>query len=207
MFLNISCGYLLLEAEFSPMSYLKSDLKDGSLDMERTSGMRIVLGLVTTLFLLPVFSAPRVSYQPQSTIDLKAELTGKDIKKMNDSQLYAELLLQYQRGDLLGMKRTLEVLLKKFVSSPHADNALYIMGYASLEKKRFAEGLNYFQRLLKDYPNSNKAVSAEFAKGLAYRSMKLTDLAQQTFYKVRKKYPGSPEYYRAESELKLLARR
>lgn len=169
--------------------------------------MRLVLVLVTTLFLLPVFSAPRISSQSKATLDLKAELTGKDLKKMNDDQLYSELLFQYQRSDVISMKRSLEMLLKKFATSPHADNALYMMGYASLEKKRFAEGLNYFQRLLKDYPSSNKAVSAEFAKGLAYRNMKLNGLAQQTFYKVRKKYPGSPEYYRAENELRLLVRK
>lgn len=153
------------------------------------------------------FTAPKTFSQSKKEIDLKAELTGKDLNKMNDDQLYAEILSQYQLGDTFLMKRTLNTLLKKYRNSPHADNALYVLGYNALEKNQFAESLNYFQRLLKDYPTSNKAVSAEFAKGLAYRNMKLSGLAQKAFFKVRKKYPGSPESFRAENELKLLVRR
>lgn len=153
------------------------------------------------------FAAPKQSRQSTREIDLKAELTGRDLTKMNDDQLYTEILAQYQRGDSLAMKRALGLLSKKFKSSPHVDNALYIVGYNALEKNQFAEGLHYFQQLLKEYPTSNKAVSAEFAKGLAYRNMKLTSLAQKTFFKVRKKYPGSPESFRAENELKLLVRK
>jgi TolA-binding protein len=151
-------------------------------------------------------AAPK-SLQSKSEIDLKAELTGKDINKMNDDQLYTEVLAQYQRGDTAAMKRAMGILLHKYKASPHADNALFIVGYNALEKNQFAEGLHYFQQLLRDYPTSNKAVSAEFAKGIAYRNMKLTNLAQKTFFKVRKKYPGSPESFRAENELKLLVRK
>ena len=153
------------------------------------------------------FAAPKQIRQSTREIDLKAELTGSDLTKMNDDQLYTEVLAQYQRGDTVAMKRALGMLTKKFKNSPHADNAIYIVGYNALEKNQFAEGLHYFQLLLKEYPTSNKAVSAEFAKGLAYRNMKLTSLAQKTFFKVRKKYPGSPESFRAENELKLLVRR
>ena len=153
------------------------------------------------------FAAPKQIRQSNREIDLKAELTGSDLTKMNDDQLYTEVLAQYQRGDTVAMKRALSMLTKKFKNSPHADNAIYIVGYNALEKNQFAEGLHYFQLLLKEYPTSNKAVSAEFAKGLAYRNMKLTSLAQKTFFKVRKKYPGSPESFRAENELKLLVRR
>ena len=145
--------------------------------------------------------------QLHKEIDLRAELTGKNLKNMSDDELYVEFLSQYQRHDRLGMKRAMDTLLKKYRTSPHTDNAIYIMGYSALEKKQFAEALNHFQFLLKHYPASNKAVSAEFAKGIAYKNMKLKSLAQKSFMSVRKKYPGSPESFRAESELKLLVRR
>jgi TolA-binding protein len=153
------------------------------------------------------FAAPKNFRQSNREIDLKAELTGSDLRKMNDDQLYTEILSQYQRGDTASMKRALGMLMKKYKTSPHADNALYMVGYSALEKNQFAESLHYFQQLLKEYPTSNKAVSAEFAKGVAYRNMKLGSLAQRTFFKVRKKYPGSPESFRAENELKLLVRK
>jgi TolA-binding protein len=152
-------------------------------------------------------AVPKVERQSKREIDLKAELTGKDLKKMNDDQLYTEILAQYQRGDTAAMKSALNFILKKYKNSPHADNALYILGYHALEKSQFAESLHYFQKLLREYPTSNKAVSAEFSKGVAYRNMNLSSLAQKAFFKVRKKYPGSPESFRAENELKLLVRR
>jgi TolA-binding protein len=168
------------------------------------------------LFISLVFSTVLNSLSwalPQPTaiskreLDLKAELTGHDLKKMNDDQLYSEILLQYQRNDGLAMRGAVEFLLKKFPNSSHADGALYLMGQACLEKKQFAEGLQFFQRLLRDYPMGHKAVSAEFAKGIAYRNMNIGPLARQAFVKVKGKYPGSPESYRAESELKLLMRK
>ncbi len=152
-------------------------------------------------------AAPKSERLSRKEIDLKAELTGKDLNKMNDDQLYTEVLAQYQRGDTASMKRALNLLVRKYKSSPHADNAIYLVGYSALEKSQYAESLQYFQRLLKDYPASNKAVAAEFSKGVAYRNMKLKNLAQRAFFKVRKKYPGSPESFRAENELKLLVRR
>ncbi|MFN8791466.1 MAG: tetratricopeptide repeat protein [Bdellovibrionales bacterium] len=145
--------------------------------------------------------------QLHKRVDLRAELTGRNLESMRDEELYVEFLSQYQLQDRFGMKRAAEILLRKYPASPHADNTLYLLGYSALETKEFSVALRYFQTLLRLYPGSNKAVAAEFAKGVAYRHMKLPDMAQRSFMKVRKTYPGSPESFRAESELKLLLRR
>lgn len=173
----------------------------------RSSGrcLSLFMCLQISIFSSVVYGAK--APQLHKEIDLRAELTGKNLKHMSDDELYVEFLSQYQRHDRIGMKRAMDMMLQKHRSSPHADNTLYIMGYSALEKKQFAEALNHFQFLLKNYPGSNKAVSAEFAKGVAYKNMKLKDLAQKSFMKVRQKFPGSPESFRAESELKLLVRR
>lgn len=170
-------------------------------------GRWLSLFLVSYSFLVSEIALGAKAPQLHKEIDLRAELTGKNLNQMKDDELYVEVLSQYQKQDRTGMKRALGLLLKKYPTSPHSDNALYLMGYSALEKKEFAEALRNFQSLLKLYPASNKAVAAEFAKGVAYRHMRLPDLAQKSFMKVRKKYPGSPESYRAESELKLLVRR
>lgn len=136
--------------------------------------------------------------------DLKAELTGRDYKKMSEDEMYVDVLTRYQSNQVSELNRLGRLFLSRFPASVHADNVLYLMGYSALEKKRFSEALRYFDTLVKKYPTSNKAVSAEFAKGTAYKHMKLKSMAQSTFLKLRKKYPGSPEFYRAESELKIL---
>ncbi len=144
--------------------------------------------------------------QPQlhKKIDLKAELTGRDDRKLTEDELYVEILSRYQSNRLFEMKSAGTLFVKKYSDSVHADNVLYLLGYNALERKKYSEALRYFDSLVKKYPLSNKAVSAEFAKGTAYKQMKLNKLAQGAFLKVRKKYPRSPEFFRAESEIKLL---
>lgn len=135
---------------------------------------------------------------------LWAELTGKDVRKLDDVGLYSEILANYQVRDFKGLRIHLETLLKRFPTSPYADNALYLGGQLALEIKNYPEALKHFQRIVQYYPQSNKMVSATFAKGLAYKKMNLDIQAKKVFFDLRKKYPGSPESYRAESELKLI---
>lgn len=137
-------------------------------------------------------------------INLRAELTGIDYFKMTEDNLYVEVLTHYQNNKSAQLNQTGQIFLKRFPTSVHADNVLYLLGYNALERKKYSEALRHFDVLVKKYPASNKAVSAEFAKGIAYKNMKLKNLARSTFFKLRKKYPGSPEFYRAENELKIL---
>jgi len=169
--------------------------------------LSLVFGVSTCVVTASFQALAAKAPQLHKRVDLQAELTGRNLDSMRDEELYVEFLSQYQLQDRLGMKRAAEVLLRKFPASPHADNALYLLGYNALESKEFSVALRHFQTLLRLYPTSNKAVSAEFAKGVAYRHMKLPEMAQKSFMKVRKRYPGSPESFRAESELKLLLRR
>ena len=134
---------------------------------------------------------------------LWAELTGKDLRKLDDVGLYSEVLAHYQVRDVKGLRLHLEALLKRFPTSPYADNALYLGGQLALEMKNYPEALRYFQKIVQYYPQSNKVVSASFAKGLAYKKMNLEMQAKRVFFDLRKKYPGSPESFRAETELKL----
>lgn len=158
-------------------------------------------------FLILIFSLSAMGTPQPSAMtaaDLKAELTGKDYKKLSEDDLYVEVLARYQRNNFVDMKGAAQFFLSRYPTSAHADNVLYLMGYNALERKKYSEALRHFDSLLKKYPLSNKAVAAEFAKGTAYKQMKLPKLAQNSFLKVRKKYPGSPEFFRAESEIKLL---
>lgn len=160
--------------------------------------------VASAIFLTSIlaFGAPQT--KAMIAADLKAELTGRDYKKLSEDDLYVEILSRYQRNSLSEMKGAAEFFLKRYPTSRHSDNVIYLMGYNALERKKYSEALRHFDLLLKKYPMSNKAVAAEFAKGTAYKQMKLPKLARNSFLKVRKKYPGSPEFYRAESEIKLL---
>ncbi len=135
---------------------------------------------------------------------LLIELTGKDYGKLSEQALYSELISSYQAQDELQFYTQLDSFLAKYKKSSYIDNALYLAGRLALEKKNYARAVYYFDRVIKSYPASNKVVSAEFSKGLAYRKMDLAPLALKVFQRVHKQYPGSPESFRAENELKLM---
>lgn len=136
--------------------------------------------------------------------DLMAELTGKDVARMSDAALYAEIVGAYQAQDQLTLQTRLQTLLKRFPQSEYADNALYLAGRSAMEHRNYAGALKYFSKVNELYPHGNKIVSSQFAKAMAYRKMNLDSLAREVLLNVKKKYPGSPEAFRADGEIKLL---
>lgn len=161
--------------------------------------------LVLTSFLgVIIFSSVglTVPHKSLNRDELMAELTGKDTKSMSDTALYAEIVGAYQRRDQLALQSRLQALLKRFPQSEYADNALYLAGKSALEHRNYAGALKYFSKVTDLYPHGNKVSAAQFAKAITYRKMNLDPLAKEVFENVKKKYPGSPESFRAAAELK-----
>lgn len=150
----------------------------------------------------PVIHSPLKT--SQSSNPLWQELTGENFDKLDDQGFYSEVVAHYQTRDAKGLNRYLEAMLKRFPNSPYADNALFLGGELALELKNYPEALKHFQKITRFYPLSNRAVAALFAKGMAYRKMNLEAQAKKVFFDLRMKYPGSPESFRAEAELKLI---
>lgn len=147
------------------------------------------------------FSAVRNELSKES---LLIELTGKDYSKISDSQLYAELIASYQASNEVGFQSRLQRFMSQYPQSPFADNALYVAGKMALEAKNYPQSIRYFQRVQQEYPRSNRLVSSMFAKARAYRQMNLIEQSRNSFKDVIKKFPGSPEAFQAESELRLM---
>lgn len=135
---------------------------------------------------------------------LVIELTGKDTKKITEEELYAEVVTSYRNNNEPSLRAHGKNFLKRFGRSHFADNVLFLQGQLALQNKNFPEALRYFQKISKAYPNSNKVVSASFSKALTYKRLNLPAEARRVFKEVMVKYPGSPESFRAEAELKLL---
>jgi TolA-binding protein len=132
------------------------------------------------------------------------ELTGRDFSKLSESALYSELIASYQAKNEIQFYAQLDTFLAKYKRSSFADNALFLAGRLALEKKNYAKSIHYFDSVIKRYPTSNKVVSAELSKGIAYQKMNLISMALRVFDRVQKNFPGSPESFRAEAEAKLL---
>lgn len=165
------------------------------------------LSLLTISFYLVLFSSSQsfAEIKKQSQREaLLAELTGKNVAAMNDSSIYAEVVGAYQSNDSVTLKSRLQSLLKRYPQSEYADNALYLAGRNAMEQRNYADALKYFSQVIERYPNGNKVVSAQFAKAMTYRKMNLDPMAKQVLADLKKKYPGSPESFRADNELKMI---
>lgn len=141
---------------------------------------------------------------PLSKESLMIELTGKDPSKVSESALYGEIFNAYRSNDEIGFKSRMQTFMTRFPGSSYADNILYIAGRLAFDSKNYAEAIKYYQKVITQYPRSNKVVAAKYAKAIAYKRMNLEPQAKGVFAEVRKKYPGSPEAFRAENELKLM---
>lgn len=166
----------------------------------------LAMGLV--LFIFPqLASAKSVKSQKRDELSREAlliELTGKDDSTMSDVDLYAEIVAAYQARDRAGMKARVDKFMARHAKSSFADNALYLAGRLSLDQKHYGDALRYFNRVSSDYPRSNRVVSAQFAKAVAYKKMNLETEARRVFREVIQKYPGSPESFRADGEMRML---
>jgi TolA-binding protein len=164
----------------------------------------------TVLITVPVsFSAfakpmPKSSLKDSKQQALLVELTGKDISKENDMTLYAEMVSAYEKNDEIGFKSRLQSMVTRFPQSVYADNALFLAGRMAVDHNDYAQAVKYFSLIEKKYGKSNKAAAATFAKGMTYKKMNLPEYASRSLKEVRSRFPGSPESFRADAELKII---
>lgn len=132
------------------------------------------------------------------------ELTGVNPRALSEKDLYIQVIEKYRASDAVGLKARVQLLSQKYPKSVFADNALYLTGRLAFEQKRYAEAVSHYNELLKKYPNSNKAVSARYSKGMTYLRMNLPRQGSTVLQEVMRTNPGSFEAARAKSELKLM---
>lgn len=69
------------------------------------------------------------------------------------------------RGEYTSASELLKVYVANNAGSAEVDQAIYLLGYAHLKNKEWIEAAGEFERLLRDYPESDSSAAARF--GLA----------------------------------------
>lgn len=118
--------------------------------------------------------------------------------------LYAKVIEAYRQGDSLQLNKSVREFIKTYPQSVHADNSLYLNGLLALSKENYKRASKNFKLLQKFYPNGNKIPSAMVGRGIALRKLGKKKQAIAIFEGVRKLYPGSPEYFQSDFQLKIL---
>lgn len=161
-------------------------------------------GLLFSLVILSFNSSALIKKNDLSEKSLLIELTGQDQEKKSEESYYKDILELYQKNDFRGVKTVSKQLFKKFPQGFYGESALYLTGKAALENRMYGEALNNFNLLIKKYPTGSKVIAAHFAKAQTFEKMNLKNLAIQSYVNVKSKYPGSPESFRAGTQLKLI---
>jgi tol-pal system protein YbgF len=133
------------------------------------------------------FGISRTESMKIDTIPLKAT------SPVDPDELYNTAYLDYTRGNydvaIDGFKR----YLKYFPDTELSDNAQYWIGECYYTKKMYPDAVLEFQKVITNFPQGNKLVSAIYKTGLSYESMDEIRKAKENYKNVFDNYPNTPE--------------
>lgn len=95
--------------------------------------------------------------------------------------------------------------LKKFPDSTLRDNAQFWLGETWYVSKGFKQALVEFQKVIKDYPDSNKLADAWLRVGYCNAELEQTEAARKAFATVTEQFPESDAAKRALARLKQMS--
>ncbi|HVK62635.1 MAG TPA: tetratricopeptide repeat protein [Bdellovibrionales bacterium] len=146
-------------------------------------------------------AAAEVLKKAEATVKTREPKSAADL---GEQMLYSKIIETYRMREVAELKKSVQMLLKGYPDSVYADNALYLAGSLGFETNDYAYALLQMDRLINEFPNSNKVVSALLAKASIEKRQGRTAAARASLLKIQKQYPGSPEALRVSVELKLL---
>jgi len=141
----------------------------------------------------------------------KGILTNRKVREFplpqpaTDENIYALIIKAYQERNLEQVGFFAGVMRKQHANSIFTDNAIYLRGQLQLAFGFYSQSIKDFDDILKNFPLSNKRPAALLGKGIAYRKLQLYLYSEKSLLELKNQYPGSPEFFKAEVEEKLLA--
>lgn len=140
-------------------------------------------------------------------IELTASQRGDEVPVglSDDGKLYTKILETYRTRKIAELEKSVSMMIKTFPDSVFADNALFLAGQLAFEQGDLARAATYMDRVVDDYPNGNKAVSALYAKAMIEKRLSRAGESRRILESLLRAYPGSPEAMRASMEIKLMS--
>jgi len=109
-------------------------------------------------------------------------------------------------GDYVSASRGFRDFLVKYPESPLAPNAYYWLGESYYVTMNYPVAIEAFQRLVKQYPQSDKVSDGLLKVGYCQIELKQQDAAIATLKQVTAKYPGTKAAGLAQERLRRLQR-
>jgi len=118
----------------------------------------------------------------------------------------ADDLYKTALGDFMGARYALASaefgdVVKFYPDNPLAGNSLFYLGEIDFHANRFSFAIKNYDKVIDQYPASNKVPAAHLHKGEAYISMKLPDPGVRELRALIQRFPNSSEAMQARSRL------
>ena len=117
----------------------------------------------------------------------------------------------FQRGYALGLQHRYEEkievmheLAKRYPKSDYADDAMYEIARAQLQRDDERGAIATYEELLAKYPHSSWARKASLERAMLYRNLHQNDQAIAAYRQTIEKYPATEEAYTALDALQVL---
>jgi len=128
---------------------------------------------------------PPIDVEPGSAVP-RPRVDGKD-----PMALYKEGYRAVTAGSQAEGRELLFSFLLKYPKHELADNALYWIGESYYAEEGFSDALRYFQRILDEYPDSNKVPDAMVKAAITLQRIGEPDQGRFLLNQVIKVYPGT----------------
>lgn len=116
-------------------------------------------------------------------------------------ELYSAAYADFARGNYDLAIQGFQEYLKNYADSELADNAQYWVGESYYGKQKYAEAVEAWNALLRDYPSSDKLPDARVKKGMALEKLGRRSQALLEYRYVVDRYPNSPAARLAREKL------
>lgn len=125
-------------------------------------------------------------------------------KTASPADLYAQATADYQRGQFDLARQGFQEYLDSYPKTDLSDDAAYWIGECFAAQKKSREAIAAWERLFRQYPDSDKAAAAHLKKGVAHLDLgeKAQAIVEMQF--VVHEYPRSDEAKSARQRLKAL---
>lgn len=92
-------------------------------------------------------------------------------------------------------------LTRAYPDNPLSGNAFYYQGEMDYRGARYGNAIKDYDRVLEQYPESNKVPAAHLHKGQALIQLKQTDAGVRELRSLIQRFPNSPEALQARGKL------
>ena len=138
------------------------------------------------------------------------------IKKEQNEQIIEELdvlsseeiRFEYQKafdlikvGEYLAAEESLSIFIDLYSDTGFIDDAIYWLGESFYSQKKYNKALKEFQKIIKEYPNSEKLVEAILKTGFTQFELGDIEKSIKTLNQLIKSYPDSSSSRLAKEKL------